>query len=125
MLPFPTVNTADLNRGERLLVLRRRERESQKKAAARHGVTLYTYRRWEDGKSDPPRASIGKLKQHEDCFMLRHRSGMSLSDLARELGCVDWWACQMEYGRVSIDRLVAYWAAKSKPWRRPARVSAS
>ena len=121
MLPFPTVNTADLNRSERLLILRRRERESQKKAAARHGVSLYMYRCWEDGKNDPPRASIGKLKPHENCFLRRRRAGMSLSALARELDCVAWWACQMEYGRVNADRLVAYWTKKDRPWRRPGR----
>lgn len=120
------MKTSDLSRGERLVIDRRRRGHSQKVAAERFGVSLYAYRRWEDdggppaatgGRREPPRVSIGSLRDYEECFLLRRREGMALSDLAMQLGLTMTWVCEMEYGRGSPSRLVEFWRSRACPWR--------
>lgn len=105
------MKTSDLTRGQRLLVDRRRRGETQRVAAARHEVSLYSYRRWElDAEdSDAPTVAIGSLKPHERCHLLRIRRGTSVQDLAADLGVSRWWLIQMEQGKVDATRLVVYW----------------
>lgn len=97
---------ADLSPGERFLLERRRLREGQGEAAARHGVSRWRYRRWELGREDGPAVELGKLEPHEACFVIRTRSGVSVQDLAEAMGISRWWLIQMEYGDKPADRLV-------------------
>lgn len=90
------------------------------------GVTFYRYRRWEKGIGDPPIVFLkGGLLDHEECYINRKRAGVSLGDLAKELGVTAWWLCQMEYGHASGIRLFDYWGHKTKPWRPKKRVARS
>ena len=100
----------DCTNGERLLLERRRRRQSQRKAANRHGVTRYCYRQWEAGIDESgPRVPLQRLRPHEACFLLRRRAEIPLHKLARRMGISRWWLCQMEYGRESASRLVGFW----------------
>ena len=107
-------------KGERILLLRRRADKSQRQASVEMGVTLYRYRKWELDEDDPPDLRIGDLFPYEACLLLRRRMGVSLWEMAAEMNISRQWLCKMEYGKVSSDRLVAYWESKTKPWRRPA-----
>lgn len=119
----------DLTKGERALIYRRREGMSQRQAAAHHGMTLYSYRQWEnDTPLDAeaagyhqerlwPKLSLHRLEPWEACFILRRRSGISLEELAKTIGVSRWWLCKMEYGRENANRLIEHWRSKSRPWR--------
>lgn len=78
-------------------------------AARRHRVSLYQYKRWEADIDKPPRVEVGPLERHERCFLTRRRYGMSLKQLAEELGVSPWWATQMEQGKVPPDKLEKHW----------------
>lgn len=111
------MKTGDLTNGERFVILRRRSGQSQRDAAAAHGVTLYKYQQWEADKSDPPRESVGPLQDFEVCYLRRRRAGIEAQALADELGMSRWWLCQIEYGRAPAERLVEHWQRKERPWR--------
>jgi DNA-binding XRE family transcriptional regulator len=102
----------DVTDGERLLLERRRHQESQRDAAARHGVSRYRYRRWEaDSEDGAPRVPLQRLREYEACFLLRRRTGTPLHELAAAAGVSRWWLCQMEYGQAPAARLVRFWGA--------------
>ncbi len=104
------VKTSDLTRGERLLVARRREAESQVDAAARFDVSLYRYRQWEtDEEKSPHELGLGKLSGFEACFLMRKRAGTTMAAVAKKVGVSRWWLCQMERGEVDSARLVSFW----------------
>lgn len=114
MNPFH-LTVAKLTEGERLRLARRRRGASQQAWADYCGVTLYRYRQWEADAEETPkehRAKLGKLHEHEACFMLRVRSGIPLRQLARRLGVTPNWLCEIEHGRQPAGRLVAYWQKK-------------
>jgi len=110
--------------GERLLIRRRRTSESQVDAAERYGVSLHRYRLWEADK-DPaaPKQREARLEPFESCFLRRRRAGVSLRELAEELDLSRWWLCQMEQGKADSRRLIEYWTARERPWRRYGRTS--
>ncbi len=104
------VKTSGLERGERLLVDRRRRSESQVDAAARFDVSLYHYRGWETGiRRCPHELAIGLLESFEQCFIMRRRSGLRMGRIASKIGVSRWWVCQMERGEVDDRRLVSFW----------------
>ncbi len=109
----------DLTIGERLLLERRRNGESQCLAAMRHGVSRYRYRLWEADKDDGPIVPLRALRVYEACLVLRRRNGAHLYEIAAEAGISRWWLCQMEYGLAPPDRLVAFWVARNGALRSP------
>lgn len=105
------IKTSDLSRGEKLLVERRREEQTQAQAAKRRRVSLYIYRKWETDVEQGPLTKVGRLEPHEQCVIMRRREEQTAADLAEELGVCRWWLCQMEKGVVPHEDLVAHWAA--------------
>jgi len=106
-----SVKASELSKGEKLLIQRRREGQTQAQAAEEQGVSLYVYRRWEaDTVADAPKVGVGRLDEYEQYFLLRKRSGRTLAETAEELDVCRWWLCQMESGEAPIDRLRDYWA---------------
>lgn len=107
------MKTTSITTGERLLIERRRNNESQDAAAGRHGVSRYRYRLWEsdqaEGGRQPRCARLGLLRDYEGCYIRRRRAGLSVAALATKVGVSAWWVTQMEHGDVPADRLVAWW----------------
>ncbi|MCK5639571.1 MAG: XRE family transcriptional regulator [Gammaproteobacteria bacterium] len=99
-----------LTDAETLIIVRRRKEETQKNAAARFGVSLDMYSRWERGL-DPraPRQKIGRLENHEVCFLYRRRSNKTQEEIAEALDCCRWWVNKMEQGNAPCDDLISYW----------------
>ena len=98
-------------KGESLLIWRRRSGFDQIEAAREMSVNADLYREWENDKRthDQPRKSLGVLKDHEVCLLLRRRNGMKQKQLAEELGVTRLWVIRMEAGEVPCDRLTRYW----------------
>lgn len=104
----------DLTRGERLVIARRRDDQSQSEAAEDHGVSRKLYAQWErDEVPGPEVVGLGALKPHEQCFLARRRSGFSREEVAHAIDCSAFWVTQMERGRRKCDRLLNYWKARS------------
>lgn len=80
-------------------------------------VSHYRYRQWEVDEASPPRVSVGRLADHEACFVYRRRSGMSVEDLSAKLGVTRNWVTEMESGRGNCQRLLAFWRGAETPWR--------
>ena len=96
---------------EKLLIWRRREGLSQKKAGDRIGVHRKKYGELEragnyHGITVP---YIGELYSYEMCFILRKRSGWTISMCADQIGVSRYWYNLMELGKASPERLVQYW----------------
>lgn len=117
------MKTTDLTPGERLLILRRREKKGQREFAEEYGITLYCYRQLEldqECRYAPPDVMLHDVHPYEVCFIRRTRAGITLTEFARTLGVSRWWLCEMEYGNANFaafDRLVAYWEDADKPRR--------
>lgn len=109
-----------LTRAERLLIDRRRQFHSQREEAKARRVSLYQYRRWEDGKDEVPHQELSPISQltiAESCWLHRRRAKMALGALARKLRVSKWWLTKMEAGKEPVsDALRAFWARK-KPRR--------
>ena len=107
------IGTKDLTPGEKLLVCRRREGNTQMKESRAYKTPVRAYRLWESDErsstAPQPRIKIGRLKEHEQCFLLRRRRKMTLLEAAKGVGVCRWWLRRMEKGEVSADRLVEYW----------------
>ena len=107
-----------LSPSERLLIDRRRRKETQAKAARRHGVSQSRYSRWERGLDHPgslegrniwsPKTDF-RLRDHERCLLFRRRAGVIQAMVAEALGRCKMWVRQMERGEVSSDELLRYW----------------
>lgn len=107
------LTTKDLGREEKLLTLRRREGHTQVQEAARYGLTLAQYRDMELGNAAVPGRiglAIGKLLDHEACYLMRRRSGLSVGEVAEEVGCCRYWFHLMETGVKDPARLIDYWS---------------
>jgi len=105
----------ELRKHERLILARRRRGENQKVAAARHGVSLYRYRKWEIGEDpDFPLAAAGGARQHERLFITRMRAGYPLGKVAQAIGITRWWLCQIEHGKAPAARLETYWGQQQQ-----------
>lgn len=107
------LKTSDLTASEKLIIERRRNsKETQAKAAKRHGVTVNEYRAWERDGDDAPRVKLGKLAEHEACYILRRRGGWTIEEVANDMGICRWWLCQMEHGEAPVARLTEYWSTQ-------------
>lgn len=106
----------DLTTGERLIIARRRNDETQQAAAKRLGMPLGPYKLAE--KDTPskswrvPIPSLDKLQPHEVCRLLRVRKGLTLDDLSRRMGVSKWWICLMEQGKAPTATLLEYWSRR-------------
>ncbi len=99
-----------LTRGERLVLERRRQGQTQREAAKRLNVARYTYRGWEwDEIGGAPLTPLGKLEPIEVAYILRRREEISLGDCAENMGVSKWWFRRMERGDVNPKRLLRYW----------------
>ena len=94
---------------ERLIIERRRLKETQEIAAKRFRVSSYTYGRWErDDEEGPIRRSFS-LTKAERCLLYRRRLGWTQTEVARLMGRSRWWVNLMERDLVSCEELIAYW----------------
>ena len=99
-----------LSCGERLIIHRRRRKETQAVAAKRLGRSPFIYGRWErDDEGGPLTRSAGRLRMDERCLLYRRRAGTSQDEVARQLGRSRWWINQMERGIQPCDELLSYW----------------
>jgi DNA-binding XRE family transcriptional regulator len=106
------VKTSDLTPGEKLVIQRRRDGTSQVKAAKKAKVSLFVYRQWEQDVEKPTTVpKVGKLEDHEQCYVMRRRAGWTAQELADELEVCRWWLCQMERGQQDTQPLVDFWQA--------------
>lgn len=104
--------TKKLTRGEKLVLLRRRNGWSMTQAAKKQRVPLSEYRLWElDQGKNIPVVKLDKVKDGELCYIARRREGLSLAQIAKKLRCCRWWVSQMESGVAPVTRLAEYWAA--------------
>lgn len=105
---------------EALLLSRRRAGDGQSRAARRHRVSLYRYRRWEAGDEldGIPRPRLGRILAHERCLIARLRAGLTVAEFAQVAGVSRWWLIRMEAGQVPVDRLLAAWSRASVRARR-------
>lgn len=97
--------------GERLLIARRRAKETQVQAARRYGITPFVYGQHERdvSRTDGIDVKIAKLERHEACLLYRRRAGYNQQRVAEELGCCRYWLNQMEQGFHNCDELIWYW----------------
>ncbi len=99
-----------LSRGERLIIDRRRRKESQSCAAARLGTSTCIYGRWErDDEDGPSIRSVRPLRIYEQCLLYRRRTDMTQDEVARQLGRSRYWVNQMERGIRPCEELLSYW----------------
>lgn len=107
---------------ELLLLSRRRRRETIAGAAERHGVTIYRYRAWERGDElDGLPRGLAKVvpEEFEAAYILRRRAGLTIAELADEVGLSAWWLTQIERGEAPAASVVAFWTSPaSRPLRR-------
>ncbi len=104
---------------EVLLLARRRAGDGQARAARRHGVSLYRYRRWETGGEldGIPRPRLGRILTHERCLIARLRAGLTVVQFAWVAGVSRWWLIRMEAGEVPATRLLAAWSRRASRGR--------
>lgn len=102
----------ELSYEERLLIYRKRENLTQNEMAGRFGVSRKTYSRLENAvkiKKRPDVPSVWPLRNHEQCFIMRRRSGWSQEMCADLIGISRYWYRLMEMGQVGDDKLVRFW----------------
>lgn len=106
----------DLTLGERLLLLRRREKKKQREFAKEYGVSLYSYRQLElDEECEYElEVELPDPQPYEIYFIRRIRAEIPLNDFAAIIRKSRWWLCQMEHGRKSPDRLIEYWGPEKE-----------
>lgn len=107
------LSATQLTNDERLLVQRRRLGETQDEAAERWGVSSWTYRCWErPGNGAPLGIRIGRLQDHEICYLMRRQWGMSRKECAAAAGISQGWLTQMERGRIDCEPLIEFWSSR-------------
>lgn len=52
---------------------------------------------------------LGRLAQHEVCFILRRRAGLTQREVAAQLGRSTRWVTMMEIGEAPIRELWEFW----------------
>jgi transcriptional regulator with XRE-family HTH domain len=100
-----------LSKGERLLIQRRRRKQSQSEAAKRLGVSYSRYSQWERDlfMEGSPSVKVEPLKAHECCLLYRRRAKFTQERVAKDMGVCRWWLNQMERGAAPCDELIGYW----------------
>lgn len=100
----------DLTRGEKLTILRRRDKLSQLESAERYSVSPDTYRKWEsDINSTAPTVEVDELFVHEVCYLLRRRRRLTQKFVAAQMGVSRVTVNRMEKGEVPAVSLANYW----------------
>ncbi len=110
------IRSKTLTKGERLTVLRRREGVTQAKAAKARGLSVYLYRRFEEGLDvdECPTVRPFSLRPNETCFLLRSRAGLNLDEMSELTAYSRTWLTKMERGSVDCAPLVAAWLKSEK-----------
>lgn len=103
-----------LTDGERLYIVRRRKKRTQKDAAALYGVSRVTYNRWENDLANGPTEALTSIFAFERCLINRKRSGMTQADLAKDLKISRHWLNLMENGNINCKPLVDFWEPKEE-----------
>ncbi len=98
-----------LSGGERLVIERRRRKETQVKAAERFDVTPFVYGQWERDKVEGPQPPTFQLTQAEQCLLYRRRLGWTQDAVAYIMGLSRTWVNQMERGLIPCKDLIEYW----------------
>lgn len=101
-----------LTRPEKFLINRRRNRETQKETAKKHGLSRNNYVKLEKGTRDYPNIPEPRLMfllDYEKCIIYRRRRGCSQEQLSANSGFSRNWIRQMECGLVNCDALIRYW----------------
>lgn len=107
------LSATQLTTDQRLVVQRRRLGETQDEAAARWGVSPWAYRCWERGGNGAPTGiRLGRLADHESCFLMRRHWGMSRKECAAAMGISQGWLTQMERGQVCAEKLAEFWSSR-------------
>ncbi len=100
----------DLTPAERILIDRRRRKETQHEAAKRYAVCLTTYTQWERGEVPcPHKPPLYQLRAHERCLIQRRRSQITQAEIADKLGRSRRWVTLMERGAVPSMELEEFW----------------
>jgi transcriptional regulator with XRE-family HTH domain len=105
--------TLDLTPGEAFHLQRRRAGRTQQQAAEDHGVSTKRVGAWEaDEREDCPEVSLGNVTSAEWCIIQRTRRGVTVRQLAKELGLSPAWISRAENGTTNVHNLqalVAHW----------------
>lgn len=108
--------TENLTAGEALEVDRRRTDLTQAGAAGLFDVPPCHYRRWELDELEGPRVRLGPLSLHEQAFVVRRRSGLTVRQVAEQMGLSRQWISEAERGRTgSVEVLLEWWARVGWP----------
>lgn len=103
-----------LTTAETFLLLRRRKNWTQGRAAKFFKINLSFYKRLEYGVIAPPlrvkdAARLGRVEDHEYCYIHRRRAKKSQIWVAKKLKKCRFWINQMERGKVDCDTLLKFW----------------
>lgn len=109
-----SIKVETLTVGERLLIDRRRRKESQRQAGARLGISRTRYTLHErdipvEGAELKDVVIIPSLQLHEDCLLQRRRSKVTQAEAAARLGCCVHQLRLMELGRRDALPLATMW----------------
>lgn len=88
----------DLTPGEKLLLDRRRRKETLSKAASRWGATLAAYKGWETGAKGAPDVKLRGMTLPEQWVVLRLRAGLTQDQLAEKCGIWQTDVSKTEHG---------------------------
>ena len=98
-----------LSCGERLIIERRRLKETQEIAAKRFRVSSYTYGQWERDDEEGPLRKSFSLTEAERCLLYRRRLGWTQGEVAGLMSRSRWWINLMERDLVPCRELITYW----------------
>ena len=99
-----------LTPGEKLWLNRRAKGVHQTEMARLYGVALDRYRAWEEGIGDVPvvRMTLVSLSLGDLCDIHRRRLGLTLRQIAEDLGMGLTWVYKASLGHNGAERVVAY-----------------
>lgn len=105
---------APIMKSDAIVLWRRRLGWSQTRMAHELGVSMRKLTGWEyREQADSPdyRKALYPLKDHEVAFLYRRHCGVSVNELALDLGCTAYWVTRIERGRepTHVGRLLEYW----------------
>ena len=101
--------------GEKLQLYRRMREKTQREMAKLMKVPANKYIQWElDQKPGAPDIPYAEMDDHEICYLLRRRAGMTQAEVAKQIGRSRLWVQLMELGKTSGEELTRYWRQKWK-----------
>lgn len=102
---------------ERLLIQRKRKKQTQAEMADELKVSRLVYGKMERGEIEvdvniiAPR-NINKLHPYEACMIWRRRIGLTQEDIANSINRCRYWVRLMESGEAPCQELIEYWGNK-------------